>query len=85
LPILVTWYLPWERWVPSKVSKSIIGPYLLYCAFAAWYFKMPPWLVVVVSLCGVIVCVIAVFEKKGRPDSRIYACRDVKVKNPHVP
>lgn len=41
LPVLATWYLPWERWIPTKLSKSVIGPYLLYCAFGAWYFKMP--------------------------------------------
>ena len=69
LPMVVTWYLPWERWVQRRVSKRIIGPYLLYCAFAAWYFKMPRWFVVGVSLWGIAVCVIAVFEKKDQPNS----------------
>jgi hypothetical protein len=69
LPVLATWFLPWERWNPSRVPNSIIGPYLLYCAFAAWYFKTPWWFVVGVSLRAIIVCVIAVFEKKNQPNS----------------
>jgi O-antigen ligase len=39
IPVIATWFLPWERWIPKRIPKKIIGPYLLYCAFALWYFK----------------------------------------------
>lgn len=65
LPVIATWYLPWETWIPKKLPKSVIGPYLLYCAFGAWYFKMPWWVVAGVSLFGIVVCVLAIFESKG--------------------
>jgi hypothetical protein len=29
-----------ESWLPKKVPPFIFGVYLLYCAFAAWYFKV---------------------------------------------
>ena len=64
LPVIVTWYLPWETWIPKKLPKIVIGPYLLYCAFGAWYFKMPLWFVAVVLLYGTVVCVLAIFEPK---------------------
>ena len=67
LPVVATWYLPWERWIPRKVPNSIIGPYLLYGAFAAWYFKMPQWIVVGVLFWGIIVCAMAFFKKKAQP------------------
>ncbi len=65
LPVVVTWFLPWERWIPRKVPKKIIGPYLLYCAFGEWYFKMPWWSVVMVSLLGIGVSVMALVESKS--------------------
>ena len=63
LPVLATWYLPWERWIPRKISKSIIGPYLLYCAFAAWHFRGPWWVVALVGLGGFIVSAMAWTER----------------------
>jgi hypothetical protein len=39
IPVIATWFLPWVRWVPEKIQSKIIGPYLLYCAFAIWRFK----------------------------------------------
>ena len=69
LPVLITWYLPWERWIPKKIPKAILGPYLLYCAFGSWYFKMPWWLVAVVVIWGIAISVIAVYEfTEGKPD-----------------
>jgi hypothetical protein len=53
VPVLVTWVLRWERWIPRFIPKSVIGPYLLYGAFAAWYFKMPWWFVALVGVWGV--------------------------------
>ena len=64
LPVIVTWYLPWETWIPKKLPKSIIGPYLLYCAFASWYFTMPWWFIALVSVYGIVVCVVAVVDSK---------------------
>ena len=38
LPILfvaITWFLPWERWIPwDELSLHVLGLYLLYAAFA---------------------------------------------------
>lgn len=62
IPIIATWFLPWESWIPKKVPKSIIGPYLLYCSFAAWHFKMSSWSVMLAALVGTVVCVMAVFD-----------------------
>ena len=51
-PVLATWYLPWEKWVTKWIPKKIIGPYLIYCAFGAWYFALPLWSVALVSALG---------------------------------
>ena len=64
LPVLATWFLPWERWIPRIVPKKIIGPYLLYCTFAAWYFKMPWWTVLIFGAFGAVVSAIAFYETK---------------------
>jgi hypothetical protein len=66
LPVLATWYLPWEDWIPKKVPKRIIGPYLLYCAFGAWYFKGSWWVIACAALFGAVVCAIAFLESKAR-------------------
>jgi hypothetical protein len=34
-PLVITWWLPWERWLSEEVPKYLLGPYLLYAAFAA--------------------------------------------------
>jgi len=34
-PVIVTWFLPWERWVPKWLPNKIIGPYLLFCGVSA--------------------------------------------------
>jgi hypothetical protein len=40
VPILATWWLPWENWIPwGKLPKAILGPYLLYASFVSWHFK----------------------------------------------
>lgn len=62
LPVAATWFLPWETWISRKVPRKVIGPYVLYCAFAAWYFKMPWWVVLMVLLWGVVVFVMAFVE-----------------------
>jgi RsiW-degrading membrane proteinase PrsW (M82 family) len=68
LPVVVTWWLPWERWLPGKIPKRVLGPYFLYAFFAAWHFSMPWWVLLTVALWGVILTVMAMvqeFEKKG--------------------
>jgi len=58
-PVLATWWLPWERWLWSKVPKWILGPCLLYASFAAWHFDMPWW-----------VCLVAGFDRSDS-DNRV--------------
>jgi hypothetical protein len=65
LPVIALWFLPWETWIPKFVPKKIIGPYLLYCTFGAWYFGMPWWLLIMVALWGIAVCAFAILEAKN--------------------
>ncbi len=67
LPVVATWWLPWENWLPSKIPKTILGPYLLYAGFAAWHFAMPWFVIWVVALWGVLLTGMAIikeFERK---------------------
>lgn len=58
-PILITWWLPWERWIPwAKLPKAVLGPYVLYLSFAAWHFDFPKWLVVLTLVVGGILSVV---------------------------
>jgi hypothetical protein len=67
LPFLITWWLPWERWTGwSKLPKLVVGPYLLYCAFAAWHFHMHWWVVLIVAICGALVCAAALKDISDR-------------------
>lgn len=67
IPVIAFWPLPWERWIPKKIPKKIIGPYLLYCAFAIWHFKQPWWIVSMVGLVGIAVSAAAIFDlRKAR-------------------
>jgi len=66
-PFVVTWWLPWEKWIPwGKIPKQLGGPYLLYVAFASWYFKMDWWFTGLLMISGAIVCIIVVWEFKHR-------------------
>ncbi len=62
---LIMW-MPWEPWVWKSVPKTIIGLYLLYCAFAFWHFHAHWWLVSLVAISGVGVCGIALREIHSR-------------------
>ena len=62
-PILITWYLPWERWLPRALPKFLLGPYMLYGAFAAWHFKLPWWCVLLLVAYGVVVFLLGVRER----------------------
>lgn len=77
VPLILTlpplWLVPWERWIPDKTFNTIIGPYLLYCAFAIWHFKEPGWAFRVVGLMGATFSATAAYDlrkarilKKGR-------------------
>jgi hypothetical protein len=71
-PIVLTWWLPWERWIPwGRVPKALAGPYLLYVSFVARHFKIG-WFVVTISLLwGLAICawalVEAVMKKRSGP------------------
>jgi len=61
-PVLLTWWLPWERWIPWAKLKAVLGPYLLYVSFALWYFKFG-WFVVAISfLWGVALSMWAIID-----------------------
>jgi putative effector of murein hydrolase LrgA (UPF0299 family) len=51
-----------ESWLPKKVPPFIFGVYLLYCAFAAWYFKVGWFTTIATALVGLLGCGVAIFE-----------------------
>ena len=51
-----------KPWIPRRIPKSVTGPYLLYCSFAAWHFKGPRWLVAGVAFWGLFVSAMAVYD-----------------------
>lgn len=63
VPVVATWWLPWESWLPKKLPRFFLGPYLLYAAFAAWRFKLQWWCVLLIALFAVVVLVWGVLEK----------------------
>jgi hypothetical protein len=67
--LLIIWWAPWEPWVWKNVPKAIIGPYLLYCAFAFWHFHAASWVVLLVAVIGAVVCAIAISGRQARPSS----------------
>jgi hypothetical protein len=74
IPVIITWYLPWERWIPRRIPKSILGPYLLYGTFAAWHFRMPTWFILLIGAGGVADSAMAVFNLWKR--KRLMRARD---------
>jgi hypothetical protein len=63
-PLLITWWLPWERWIPwGKLPKAVLGPYLLYVAFAAWHFAFGWFVVLVTVVAGTVLSIMAFLEK----------------------
>jgi hypothetical protein len=61
LPFLISWWLPWDRWLPwEEMAPTFLGPYLLYAAFAAWYFKLGGWYVLLLILAGLGVSTFAI-------------------------
>ena len=67
-PIAATWWLPWERWIPwGKFPKMLLGPYLIYCSFAAWHFRLGLFVRLVPLLVGLAISFFAILEKRSRP------------------
>ena len=66
-PVVVTWWLPWETWIPKKVPKYVLGPYLLYAAFAAWHFKLEAFVVILLAILGAVGVGSAVLDKASEP------------------
>jgi hypothetical protein len=60
--VIGTWPLPWERWIPRTIPTKVVGPYLLFCACAAWHFNQPWWFVLLIAAVGAVVTGNAVFE-----------------------
>jgi hypothetical protein len=54
-PIIITWWLPWERWLWDKVPKKILGLYLFYMTFVAWHFEFHWWVVLGLGIWALIV------------------------------
>ena len=65
-PVIVTWYLPWEKWIPRYVSKSVLGPYFLYASFAAWHFKVRWWIILLALALGASLSIAAVVQRVGK-------------------
>jgi hypothetical protein len=63
-PIVITWWLPWERWIPwGKLPKVVLGPYLLYASFAAWHFQVGWFVELVTLLAGTVLSAVAIFAQ----------------------
>ena len=63
LPVVVIWWLPWERWLPKRIPKVILGLYLLYAGFVAWHFRLRWWSVLVLVGCGTVELIRGLHEK----------------------
>jgi len=64
LPILVTPLYPWEYSIPwEKIPKAFLGPYIMYAAFAAAYFKFDPSIAIAAAVFGAALSIWAVVEK----------------------
>jgi hypothetical protein len=65
-PVVITWWLPWEDWIPKKVPKYVVGPYLFYVGFAFWYFKFDWFFVLCAGCLGMMASVAAAMERINR-------------------
>lgn len=64
MPVIFIRWLPLERWIPwGKLPKSLLGPYILYGAFAAWHFRLPWWAVDALALAGIAVSGVAILTR----------------------
>ena len=72
-PIFVTWWLPWERWIPwGRLPKAVLGPYALYLFFVGYHFDHLEhwWAYIWLAIAGVILTVMALRQgiKKAAAD-----------------
>src|SRR4051812_47700176 len=70
IAVFATWWLSWERWIPWIKLSHILGPYLIYAAFAAWYFGLPEVVVLIASCGGGVLTVIAVASAVYQPPAQ---------------
>ena len=62
--VFITWWLPWESWIPwGKLPKLLLGPYVLYAGFAAWHFHSSGRFVLLVLVAGTTLTIIGAIEK----------------------
>jgi hypothetical protein len=67
VPVLATWWLPWENWIPRwKLPKLLVGSYVLYLSFAAWHFRLPWWIVMLLVGGGLVLVLMGLEERYGR-------------------
>jgi hypothetical protein len=62
-PVVITWWLPWGKWIFDEVPKYLTGPYLLYAAFTAWHFKCEWWFIILLAAAGMVLSVLAIANK----------------------
>jgi Protein of unknown function (DUF3592) len=79
IPVLATWLLPWEDWIPRKIPKKILGPYLLYCTFAVWHFGGPWWSLGATGLLGIGVSAMALSEARRLKHARDWPVAEGRV------
>lgn len=63
--ILISWWLPWEKWLFERVARMIAGPYFLYCTLVLWHLHAPWWAVVAAALVGTISSALAIRDRPG--------------------
>ncbi len=66
-PVIITLWLPWEKWLWEKVPKKILGPYLCYATFVAWHFKLDWWAVLTLGIWALMAMIVA-FRGTNRGD-----------------
>ena len=66
-PFVVTWWLPWEKWIPwGNIPKRLAAPYLFYVAFTAWHFHMDWWFIALIVFLGGVASAQAMVEYRDR-------------------
>lgn len=73
-PLVILWWLPWDRLIPwDELPKSLLGPYFLYGAFAAWHFKWPFWLEAILVVVGAVLSIVTLMDrlKKWKQTDRV--------------
>lgn len=61
--IVISWWLPWEKWLFERLARMIAGPYFLYCALVLWHLQAPWWAVVAATIFGAILSALAVRDR----------------------